>query len=308
MDETWPWVAAFRSGKHCLMEDITNVPSFPLRDRLVAIGIVTVLMVPMLIAGRLEGAIAMRFDYKRVFHAEEIEFAQTLANQAALAMQLTRLSAASRDAAVLAERNRMARDLHDTLAQGFTGVIVQLDAAEDAKLRGLLSEADQHLARAATLARESLSEARRSMQALRPQALEENDLCAALDTLFTKMTLGTNLASEFIVRGNPTPLRPMLEMELLHIGQEGLTNVLRHARANHFWVQIEFTPDTICMNLRDDGLGFDPARKHAGYGLLGMRERVERMGAKLGIQSAPGAGTAISIIVPLTSESRSLVS
>jgi signal transduction histidine kinase len=308
MEESWPWPAAFRAGKHCLMEDIGNVAPFPLRDRLVAIGIVTVLMVPMLVAGRLEGAISIRFTAKRVIRAEEIELAQALANQAMLAMQLTRLSAARRDAAVLEERNRMARDIHDTLAQGFTGVIVQLDAAEDAKQRGLLQAMDEHLARAAGLARESLREARRSVQALRPQALEENDLCEALDTQFTKMTVGTHLLSEFVLRGDPKPLLPAWEEELLHIGQEALTNALRHARATHFRAQIEFFPDQVRLDLQDDGCGFDPSRRHDGFGLLGMRERVQRMGGQLRIQSAPGEGTAVSITVPLTDQSQSPVS
>ena len=101
----------------------------------------------MFIAGRLEGAIGLRFTQKRLFRAEEIELAQALANQAMLAMHLSRLSAESREAAVIAERNRMARDIHDTLAQGFTGVIVQLEAAADATSKGLMKEADQHLGR-----------------------------------------------------------------------------------------------------------------------------------------------------------------
>src|SRR6185295_11204348 len=134
---------------------------------------------------RLEGAFVARFMTRRPMLPEEIEFAQTLANQAVLAMQLTRLSTEARDSAVIAERNRMARDIHDTLAQGFTGVIVQLEAAEDARLRGLAAEADEHLHRARDMARESLGEARRSVHALRPQALEENDLCEALDAMFT---------------------------------------------------------------------------------------------------------------------------
>ena len=300
MEESWPWIAPFREGRHCLIEDIHSVQPFPLRDRLLAIGIVTVLMVPMLVAGRLEGAFVARFPYRRPMRPNEIEFAQTLANQAVLAMQLARLSEESRESAVIAERNRMARDIHDTLAQGFTGVIVQLEAAEDAGQRGLAAEADEHLHRARDMARESLREARRSVHALRPEALEENDLCEALDALFTKMTAGTALRSEFSFQGDPCRLPGPWEEDLLHIGQEALTNVLRHAGATNFEARITFEREHTRLDFRDDGRGFDPARKRDGFGLVGMRQRVERMGGTLEIRSGPGEGSTISVTVPLS--------
>src|SRR5271163_2453936 len=124
----------------------------------------------------------------RTFRPEEMELAQSLANQAMLGIQLARLSAQSRQTAVIEERNRMAREIHDTLAQGFTGIIVQLEAAADARSRGLSRESDEHCRRAADLARESLREARRSVRALRPQILETNDLCEAFTALFRSMT------------------------------------------------------------------------------------------------------------------------
>src|SRR4051812_27102831 len=135
MAEAWPWPEVFRSGTPSLIDVIRTVAAFPLRDRLLPMGIVTVLLVPMSITGRLEGAIGLRFAARRTFRAEEMELAQALANQAMLIIQFARLSAQSRHTAVLDERNRMARDMHDTLAQGFTGVIVQLEAAEDAATR-----------------------------------------------------------------------------------------------------------------------------------------------------------------------------
>src|SRR2546425_1991836 len=227
MEDFWPWPEVFRTSKLSVIEDIRTVPPFALRDRLLPLGIVTVLLVPMSIAGRLEGAIGLRFTQKRLFRTEEIELAQALANQATLAMHLTRLSAESREAAVIAERNRMARDIHDTLAQGLTGVIVQLEAAADATSKGLANEADEHLGRAADLARESLKEARRSVRALRPLALEDKGLPEALDNLLRKMTAGTTLRSTFSLQGDPRPLPAEREESLLHIVQEELTNALR---------------------------------------------------------------------------------
>ena len=298
MEDIWPWPEVFRIGQPSVIDDIRTVPPFALRDRLLPMGIVTVVLVPMSIVGRLEGAIGLRFTQKRVFPTEEMDLAQALANQAMLAMQLTRLSVQSRRSAVMAERNRMARDVHDTLAQGFTGVIVQLEAASDATSKGLAMEAGNHLDRAGQLARESLREARRSVQALRPQALEGNDLCEALDSLLKKMTADTSMKAEFSVKGHPMPLPPEWDENLLHIGQEVLTNALRHARAGRFTAQLAFTPGEVRLELRDDGSGFDPDRQHDGFGLLGMRERVEGMGGHLTIQSATGRGTAISIALP----------
>lgn len=299
MEDEWPWPALLRAGEHCLMLDINEVPPFPLRDRLVAIGIVTVMMVPMLLAGKLEGAIAIRFAHRRAFRPEEIDFAKSLANQIVLAMQLTRLASESREAAVLAERNRMARDIHDTLAQGFTGVIVQLEAAKDARAHGLLDEVEAHLQRASALARDSLNEARRSVRALRPLALERNNLCDALSVLLSTMTAGTGMASRFELTGAPKLLPTEWEVGLLHVGQEALTNALRHAHAANFTMSIQFEQDLLRLEFRDDGQGFDPSQRSDGFGLLGIRERVTQMGGRLDVLTSPGAGVSLTITVPL---------
>jgi PAS domain S-box-containing protein len=218
------------------------------------------------------------------------------------AAEALRLSAQSRQSAVMAERNRLARDIHDTLAQGFTGVIVQLEAAEDAKSQGLSKAVDEHLDRAGDLARESLKEARRSVRALRPQALENLDLCEALDRLIRKMAAGTSLRTEFSVRGQPSPLPAEWEENLLRIGQEFLTNALRHAQASEFKTRLVFDPKEIRLELRDNGRGFDPGCKQEGFGLVGIRERVDGMGGQLAIESAAGRGTAISIVLPQANE------
>jgi signal transduction histidine kinase len=196
------------------------------------------------------------------------------------------------------ERLRIAREIHDTLAQGLTGIIVQLEAAADARSKSVPAEADEHLTRAEHLARESLNEARRSVRALRPQALEEKDLAEALEPLITKMTAGTTVRTEFVLKGTPRKLPSDWEQNLLRILQEVLTNVLRHARAGLFRAEIVFAPDEIRFDMRDDGCGFDPGRKSDGFGLLGIRERAEAMGGRMAIQSAPSKGVAILITLP----------
>jgi PAS domain S-box-containing protein len=297
--DIWPWSEVFRTGKPSVLEDIRKGPIFPWRDHLLAQGVITILVVPMLVAGQAAGVIGIRFTRQRAFRAAEIELAQALANQAMLAIQLTRLSAQSRQSAVVAERNRMARDIHDTLAQGFTSVILQLEAVGEATSQRLAGKAGEHLTRASELAREGLREARRSVWALRPQTLEEKDLCEALKELIQKMTEGTSVQAQFTVQGESRELPPEWEENLLRIGQEVLTNVLRHAQATQFNAQLAFDKGEVRLNLRDNGSGFDPVRRHDGFGLQGMRERAEGMGGQLSIQSAEGEGTTISITLPL---------
>jgi signal transduction histidine kinase len=267
------------------------------------LGVLTILFVPMLVAGRVAGFIGIRFTQKRDFRQEEIELTFALAHQATLAMQLTRLSAQSRQSAVMAERNRMARDIHDTLAQGFTGVIVQLEAAGEAMSQSRTARVSDHLNQASELARESLREARRSVQALRPQALEGKQLSDALKDLVKKMTAGTTVKAEFTSQGEQQKLPPEWEANLLRIGQEVLTNVLRHAQASEFEVRLVFDGREIRLDLRDNGCGFNPRRRHEGFGLQGMEERAEGMGGQLTIQSATGKGTAISIVLPVPNAS-----
>jgi len=253
----------------------------------------------MSIVGRLEGAIGLRFTSKRGFRPEEMDLAQALANQAMLAMRLTQLYAQSRESAVMAERNRMARDIHDTLAQGFIGVIVQLEAAADARSRGMSPESEEHCGRAASLARESLQEARRSVQALRPHILDENNLCEALETLFRRMTVSSALTSEFTLNGQPVTLPPGWDEGLLRIAQESLNNALRHAQATRFSAELSFRQEELTLELHDNGRGFDVNTEQLGFGLVGIRERAKAMGGDVTIQSSIVKGTTVSVRVPL---------
>ncbi|WP_440268425.1 sensor histidine kinase [Dyella sp.] len=298
MEDIWPWPEVFRSGEPSVIEDIRTVPPFPLRDRLLPLGIVTVLLIPMMVAGRLEGAIGLRFKQKRSFQHEQVELAQALTHQAMLMLRLAELSEQGRDAAIMEERNRIARNIHDTLAQGFTGVIVQLEAAEDASRRGLGYEAERHIVAAKTLARESLSEARRSVRAIRPRPLEENELTEALRSLFARMTEGAAIDVDFKVAGFAHALPPHWEENLFRITQEMLTNTLRHAQASHMAATITFSSAGVRLEFADDGHGFDPTATSEGYGLLGMRERVGAMGGQMDVRSSSGSGAKISIWLP----------
>src|SRR5882762_10333459 len=275
------------------------------QEYLRGLGVRSILFMPMLIAGCVAGLIAIRFSQKRTFLRKEIKLTRALAHQAMLALQLTRLSAQNRESDLLAERNRVARDIHDTLAQGFTGVIAQLEAAKGAISQRRKVRASDHLDRAAELAREGLRDARRAVQALRPLVLEKKPLPAALKDLMERMTTGTTMEAKLCLQGEPRKLPPELETNLLRIGQEVLTNAVRHAHASKFDALVVFESHEIRLNLRDNGHGFDPAKNHEGFGLQSMRERAEDMGGQFSLESSEGNGTAISIVLPLASASES---
>ena len=249
----------------------------------------------------LESAMLDRASYR----PEEIELTQALAHQVMLALQLNEFAEQGQRAAVFEERNRMARDIHDTLAQGFTGVIVQLEAAEDAISCGYRKEADNHLHRAGELARQSLSEARRSVHALRPRALEEHNFWDALKGTIKNTTAGTALHATFEAQGKLPELPQPWQENLLHIGQEALTNTLKYAHARNFKTRLTYKAKELRLELRDDGDGFKVKDRHDGVGLRGMRERVEQMGGELEITSSRGKGTKITVLLPCNGEAMS---
>jgi signal transduction histidine kinase len=264
---------------------------------LVALKIAATLCIPMVIGGKVVGMFSMRFKQKRAYKNEEIELTKAMAHQAVLAIQLMRLSQQSRETAVMAERNRMARDIHDTLAQGFTGVIMQLEAAKGATAQGNLAEVTNRIERASELARLSLGEARRSVRALRPRSLREGKLSVALDNLLKRMTDGTELNAEFRAEGDERAISAEYEEGLLRITQESLTNVVKHASARNFKATLNVSGNKIQLQLVDDGRGFDPQNEHEGFGLIGMKERVDRMGGEFIIRSKPGVGTEILVVL-----------
>jgi PAS domain S-box-containing protein len=257
------------------------------------------LAVPILAGGNVKGMITVSHAERLPYRTEEIELTQALGHQVMLAIRLTELGERSRQAAVLAERNRMARDVHDTLAQGFTGVIVQLEAAEYAISEGDRKDSDHHLHRARELARKSLSEARRSVRALRPQALEQDDFWPALKRIIKNTTVGTTLRTTFETQGKAPVLPQAWQENLLRIGQEALTNTLKYAHAKHFRTRLICNAKEVRLELSDDGDGFQVKDRHDGFGLTGMRERAEEMGGKLNIVSSPGRGTTITATLSL---------
>jgi PAS domain S-box-containing protein len=207
---------------------------------------------------------------------------------------------AKAEVAILEERNRMAREIHDTLAQSFTGILLQLEAAEAAAEAGLPVE--PYLGRVRDLARFGLGEARRSVLALRPLALEENGLEHALQQLAGRSSVEGALTCEFSAAGAVHRLQADLELALFRIAQEAVGNAIKHANATHVWIELAFEPRTVRLSVEDDGAGLaeGPGEEtRAGYGLVLMRERAQQIGGTFTLESRPGAGAKVAVTVPL---------
>jgi signal transduction histidine kinase len=207
----------------------------------------------------------------------------------------------AREAGVLDERQRLAGEIHDVLAQGLTGIVTQLEAADAAATRP--TDWRRHLAAAKQLARDSLTEARRSVQALRPQPLAEAALPEAIAEVVDGWTKITGVAAELITTGTARPMLPEIEATLLRTAQEALANVGKHANAARVALTLSYMEDLVTLDVRDDGAGFDPGAPLAqeyegGFGLAAMRERLLRIAGSLEVESEPGGGTAVSACVP----------
>jgi signal transduction histidine kinase len=199
----------------------------------------------------------------------------------------------------------MVRNIHDTLAQGFTGVIVQLEALADAISRSKPKKVNRCLRRASDLARQSLNEARRSVHALRPEALEHTNFWEALKGIIKNTAAATPIRPKSKLRGK-LPMLPLDWQEnLMHIGQEALTNTLKYAHADTFETRLICHTNKLRLEFQDDGVGFNIQDQHDGVGLTGICERVAQMGGELKITSARGKGTKIT--VALTCNGQSMV-
>lgn len=308
-EEFLGWEEFVRGQRPVVVHDIeTNRMLAPIRDWLVGLDIRTMLCVPLMTGDDIIGCIALSNTQRRDYQPQELELVQALARQLSLAIQLTRLAEQGKQSAVLEERNRMARDIHDTLAQGFTGIVVQLEAAEDI-FRENPEGASAHILRAKGLARESLAEARRSVWALRPRVLEASDLAGALKQLANELTKGTRMQVKFSAWGAARRLPPETESNLLRIGQEALTNVLKHAQASMVGIELAFDEEKVQLSILDDGQGFDTQVKTTGrgFGLVSMRERARAIGGELTLLSRAGGGTQVLVAVPLAPQHSELV-
>lgn len=235
----------------------------------------------------------------------------TIGAQVALMLENFRLIEQAQQAGVSSERQRLARDIHDSLAQDFTSIVMKLEAAE-ARIPSDPNAAQRYLDQARNIARESLTEARRYMWALRPESLERSSLPDALGRLAERWSQQSGAVASVAVNGTPHSLNPETKVVLLRVAQEALTNCRKHARARQVSMTVSYMHNLVTLNVQDDGVGFDPARLHqysneqsaGGLGLVGLRERLDQLRGTLLVESAPGEGCTLMAAVPVAAGGR----
>jgi signal transduction histidine kinase len=232
-------------------------------------------------------------------HEANVKLEAALEENASLHAQLL---VQAREAGVLDERQRMAREIHDTLAQGLAGILAQLQAAE--QTLGEPSTLRRHVTNAMNLARDSLTEARRTVHAVQPEVLAEARLPDAISDVTRRWSEVHHVDAVLTTTGDARPMHADVEVTLLRAAQEALANVAKHAKASRVGLTLSYMEDLVTLDVRDDGVGFEPGAKrvngsaNGGFGLVGMRQRVQRLAGRLDIESEPGGGTAISATVP----------
>jgi signal transduction histidine kinase len=261
------------------------------------------LAVPLKTKTGVIGVLNVESDQLNAFDESDLEVLQSLANQAAIAIDNARLYERAQQLAIVEERGRLARDLHDSVTQSLYGVTLYTEAAVRLLSSGQVELAADHLNEVRSTAQEALREMRLlifELRPLRPPILEEAGLVAALEARLETVEdrAGVETTFDVQVKGK---LPAEIEKELYRIGQEALNNALKHAQAGCVTVSLRHDQNTVVLEITDDGTGFDPnaAREEGGLGLDGMEERAAQLGGQLMVQSSPGAGTCVRVEVCL---------
>lgn len=288
--------------RHILWNRLSDHPQVPAemwrwyRERF---GVDKMINLPLVVGRKVLGA-AIGFAPDGHTHTDsQLELGHALATQLALALQLGELSDRAKSVAVLNERARLARDIHDTLAQGFLGILLHLET-----VRRTLASDGERAARAVgqahALAQSCLNEARRSVGMLRVTSADPSDLVIALGGLVSEAAERDDFPIRFETALPTCPLPPVVAEQVHRIVAEAVQNARRHARPSLVRVTLARENGAVRVAVTDDGVGFQPDGGAGGrrYGLLGMRERAELAGCELGIQSAPGRGTTVTVLWP----------
>ncbi|HUY23819.1 MAG TPA: histidine kinase, partial [Candidatus Saccharimonadales bacterium] len=256
-------------------------------------------VVPLQVTGTKVGYLVLRQD--QLPGRRQIEMLEVVGGQLALALRNAQLFADTQEMATINERNRIAREIHDTIAQGLAGIIIQLQAA-DAWMEREPKRSQQALGHAAALARSSLQEARRSVWDLRPELLERGGLGSALKEELAQAQARTGVKTSVKLRGlRQLTLPAATEVSIFRIVQEAVANSLHHARPASLAVEVARNDGHLRVEISDDGCGFDPARpgRAQAFGLTSMRERATACGGSFSLSSAPGKGTRVVLEIPV---------
>jgi two-component system NarL family sensor kinase len=261
--------------------------------------------VPLTVGERRLGMINVASEDWRVLTDDELSLLTTAGALVSLAVERSRLEAAGARVVAAEERNRLAREIHDTLAQSLAALTMQLEVADARAASQGDRKLENAVTRALTLARSTLEEARSSVLDLRDAPLEGRTLQQALEQLADGVRSGTGGSLEIEVIGNGSGKKAeglpiAVEVGLYRIAQQALANVARHAGASYAALRLDCDSETVHLRIEDDGAGFDPAAVPAGrFGLIGMSERARLLGGTLRVESSPGGGTAVDVVVPI---------
>jgi two-component system NarL family sensor kinase len=240
----------------------------------------------------------------RELSAEDLRLLYTVGDVLSIAIERARLFSHSAEVGAIEERNRLAREIHDTLAQGLAAISLRLETAEELLENGAdVQPVQKTIHQALELVRSNLDDARRSVLDLRAAPLEGRNLPEALADLARRITAQGQVSVSFEQSGSSRPLPLHLETGLFRIAQEAVTNVEQHSGARQAIIHLILLPDTVTLVIEDDGRGFDPAQPSPGhFGMIGLTERVKLLGGALDLATGPGEGTRVSVTVPLKQE------
>ena len=251
---------------------------------------------PLVVKGQVIGMLILHHVEPNYYSAQNADLVMAFANEAAVAIENAQLYEQAQQLAVVKERQRLARELHDSVTQTLYSVTLYAQAADMAVSAGKQDEAIENLEEVRNMAREAMTDMRLLIFDLHPPRLEEEGLLAALQGRLASVETRTGLHTELHVEAERR-LPRSVEEELYWIAQEALNNVVKHAQAKEVTVRLQFDDESVCLEVQDDGTGFDPAkaRQSGGMGLRGMGERAQRINGNLEIEGVPGHGTTLKV-------------
>jgi signal transduction histidine kinase len=280
---------------------VADYPEGELRGLIEREGLRLVVSTPLLAKGKTLGVIDLGTDVVRTIQPEQMTLLAGIGHQIGVAVENARLYEQAQQLAVIRERNRLARDLHDSVMQALYGVTLYAEAAWRRLSAGDASVTGEHLREIRSTAQEALREMRLLIFELRPPVLKEEGLAAALRSRLESVEQRVGLETFFRLEIEER-IGPEIEETLYRVALEALNNVLRHSYANSVHVALWKEDQRVVLEVADDGVGFDPVavrERGGGLGLRGMEERVARLGGKLTLASTPNEGTQVRVEVDL---------
>ena len=293
------------TGLPIFARDVQNDPQIEVarRELYRRENINSLLMIMLQYEQRLAGALLVYPEDDRLFTPAELSVFQSLADMATLGIALSQQLQREREIAMLEERNRLAREIHDTVAQSLTALILQIDTTQTLLQRGDLPTTAEMLSHAHDLAKSALEDTRRAIRGLAAATALSLSSAQAIAQEAQQLETESGIQSQFILTGEEQALTQDQRTSLLRITQEALNNTRKHARPQRVRVGLQFGLDEVMLLIEDDGMGFDANTVRTpglegGYGLFGMEERARLVGATLQIDSTPGWGTRIRVVLP----------